>query len=54
MKLIRNGLRIAVLDEYDYSPYDCFERTVEIEKGKYQIQGFEKKLPMMYAIQAIK
>jgi SAM-dependent methyltransferase len=52
--LIRNGLRIAVLDEYDYSPYDCFERTVEIEKGKYQIQGFEKKLPMMYAIQAIK
>ncbi len=52
--LKRNGLRIAVFEEYDYSPYDCFERTVEIEKGKYQIPGFEKKIPMIYAIQAIK
>jgi SAM-dependent methyltransferase len=52
--LINNGLRIALFEEYDYSPYDCFERTVEIEKGKYQIQDFEKKLPMIYAIQATK
>ncbi|RPH99901.1 MAG: class I SAM-dependent methyltransferase [Calditrichaeota bacterium] len=52
--LQRNGMRIDIFQEYDYSPYNCFERTVEIEKGKYQIQGLEKKIPMLYAVKAKK
>ncbi len=52
--LQRNGMRIDIFQEYDYSPYDCFEKTVEIEKGRYQIQGLERKIPMLYAIQAKK
>lgn len=47
--LLGNGLRIDHFDEYDYSPYDCFPKTVAMEKG-YQIQGMEGNLPMVYSI----
>lgn len=52
--LIDNGLKIEVFSEYDYSPYDCFNKTVEIAPGKYNIQGMEGKMPMVYAIKATK
>jgi hypothetical protein len=28
--LIQNGLEINSLDEYDYSPYNCFNKTIGI------------------------
>jgi len=52
--LIKNGLIITGFHEFDYSPYDCFKNTVEIEKGKFQIKGLENKIPMLYSITAIK
>ena len=52
--LIKNGLTIESFEEYDYSPYDCFENTVETEKGKFQIRGLEGKIPMLYSITAKK
>ncbi|MBS2099279.1 class I SAM-dependent methyltransferase [Carboxylicivirga linearis] len=52
--LIKTGLSIADVQEYDYSPYDCFQNTVETDKGKYQIKGLEGKLPMLYSILASK
>lgn len=52
--LINEGLTILDLKEYDYSPYNCFENTIEIEKGKYQIRGLEGKIPMVYSIVAKK
>jgi SAM-dependent methyltransferase len=52
--LIEKGLAITSFREYDYSPYDCFENTIEVEKGKFQIKGLEKKIPMLYAITAKK
>jgi len=52
--LIKNGLRIESFEEYNYSPYDCFENTIEVEKGKYQIRELENKIPMLYSIQAAK
>ncbi len=52
--LIRHGLEINVLNEYDYSPYNCFNKTVEISPGKYQLAPFGNKMPMVYAIRATK
>lgn len=49
-----HGLRIECLNEYDYSPYDCFNKTVKNNDGNFYIEGFERKLPMVYSIKAIK
>ena len=52
--LIKSGLKLQDFKEYNYSPYDCFENTVRIEAKKYQIEGLENKIPMVYSIVAIK
>ncbi len=52
--LIKSGLTITQFNEYNYSPYNCFENTLEVEKGKFQIKGLENKIPMLYAIIAAK
>lgn len=52
--LIGNGLSILNFSEYNYSPYPCFSHILEAEAGKYQIEKFGDKLPMVYAIKAIK
>ncbi|BDD03849.1 class I SAM-dependent methyltransferase [Aureibacter tunicatorum] len=50
--LIKNGLEIEAFNEFDYSPYDCFNKTVEIAKNKFRISHFENKIPMVYSIKA--
>lgn len=52
--LIDQGLTIKKVEEFDYSPYDCFDNTIEFEQGKFQIKGLEGKIPMIYALQATK
>ena len=52
--LIHSGLEINALNEYDYSPYDCFKNTEEVEPRKYRIKNIGNKLPMLYAIAAKK
>lgn len=52
--LIGNGLELACFNEYDYSPYNCFAHTEEFEPGKFRIAHFGNKIPMVYAIKAIK
>lgn len=52
--LISNGLEISSLDEYDYSPYDCFNKTVEISPNKFRIKHLKNKIPMVYSIVATK
>lgn len=52
--LIKHGLEICLLNEYDYSPYNCFNMTEEFEPGKFRIKHFENKIPMVYAIVATK
>ena len=52
--LIKNNLEINTLDEFDYSPYDCFNKTVEIEPKKYRITHLDDKIPMVYSIVATK
>ncbi len=52
--LIKSGLKINTLNEYDYSPYDCFNKTIEFEPKKYRIEHLENKIPMVYSIVAKK
>ena len=52
--LIKSGLEINSLDEFDYSPYNCFSKTIEIEPKKYRIEHLENKIPMIYSISAKK
>lgn len=52
--LIKNGLTINSFNEYDYSPYNCFNETEEFESGKFRIKHLENKIPMVYSIMAIK
>ncbi len=52
--LIRHGLRIEFLNEYPYSPYNCFDKMVRGEDGNYRIQGLEGVMPMVYSLRAVK
>jgi len=52
--LLKHGLEIISFDEFDYSPYNCFQPTIEFEKGKFRIQHLDNKIPMVYAIKAVK
>ena len=52
--LIKNGLELNSLDEFDYSPYNCFNKTIETEPKKYRIEHLDNKIPMVYSIKATK
>jgi len=52
--LIQAGFEITIFQEFDYSPYAAFPKCVEIAPGKYQIEGLEGKMPMVYALKAVK
>ncbi|HVY75986.1 MAG TPA: hypothetical protein VG890_14220, partial [Puia sp.] len=52
--LIAHGLEINSFEEFDYSPYNCFRDTLEVESGKFRIKHLEGKIPMLYAITATK
>lgn len=52
--LIKNGLTINSFQEYDYSPYDCFDHTLEFEPKKYRIKHLDNKIPMVFSLSASK
>jgi 2-polyprenyl-3-methyl-5-hydroxy-6-metoxy-1,4-benzoquinol methylase len=52
--LIANGLELKTFNEYNYSPYNCFNKTVEFEPGKYRIAHLDHKIPMVYSLLAQK
>jgi SAM-dependent methyltransferase len=52
--LINNGLEINGFNEYNYSPYNCFNETEEFEPNKFRIKHFGNKIPMVYSIKATK
>lgn len=52
--LIGQGLEIRSFDELDYSPYNCFRETIEFEPEKYRIKHLDNKIPMVYALSAVK
>lgn len=48
--LIKQNIIIKNFEEFNYSNYDCFNHTEEFEPGKFRIQKFGNKIPMMYSI----
>jgi SAM-dependent methyltransferase len=50
--LLNNGLEIQSLEEYDYSPYNCFRHTEKIADRKYRIAHLGDKIPMMFSVVA--
>lgn len=52
--LLRQGLQLEFLHEYNYSPFDCFAKTVKGPDGNFRIQGLEDKIPMVYSLSARK
>lgn len=51
--LIQAGIRINKFEEFDYSPYNCFKHTFQIDEDKYRIKHLDNKLPMIYSIEGI-
>ena len=52
--LINHGMKIDFMNEYDYSPYDCFPNMVKNPLGNFYLKGFETILPMVYYVKATK
>lgn len=52
--LIQAKIEIKQFEEYDYSPYNCFMHTVEIDENKYRIRHLEDMIPMVFALEGIK
>lgn len=52
--LLSNNLELNTFNEYDYSPYNCFNATEEFEPKKFRIKHLENKIPMVYSIVATK
>jgi 2-polyprenyl-3-methyl-5-hydroxy-6-metoxy-1,4-benzoquinol methylase len=52
--LIKHGLEIKSFDEFDYSPYNCFNKTIEFEPKRFRIEHLGDKIPMVYSINARK
>ena len=52
--LICNELILNSFDEFDYSPYNCFNKTIEVAPNKFRIEHLDNKIPMVYAIVATK
>jgi len=45
-------MEIRQFREFDWSP--CFRHVEESEKGKWRILKFGNKIPLVYALEAIK
>jgi 2-polyprenyl-3-methyl-5-hydroxy-6-metoxy-1,4-benzoquinol methylase len=52
--LLGQGLELQFLEEYDYSPYPCFENAEEQAPGIYRIAHIKKRIPMVYALKVQK
>ena len=52
--LISKDLEINCFNEFDYSPYNCFNEREEFEPSKFRIKHLENKIPMVFSILATK
>ena len=52
--LLDKNLILQNFQEFNYSPYSCFNEIEEFEKGKWRIKKFGDKMPMVYALTAKK
>ncbi|WP_095497312.1 class I SAM-dependent methyltransferase [Paraferrimonas haliotis] len=52
--LIDAGLKLQMLHEFDFSPYDCFEQLEERQPGRYYPAGIPHNVPMVFSLLAQK
>ncbi len=52
--LIEVGIEIIHLNEYPYSPYNCFDNMIEGEKGQFYIHHLKAEVPLVYSIKGRK
>lgn len=52
--LLNQNLELIQFQEYNYSPYNIFDDSVEVGSRKFQVKNFENKLPLVYSIVAKK
>lgn len=52
--LLKNGLRIDRFDEFDFSPYNCFNDMIQTEPKRFRIKSLSNKIPMVFSIIATK
>ena len=52
--LVKQGIQIEAFNEFDYSPYNCFNKTIEVAPKKFRIKHLDNKIPMVYSICGIK
>ena len=52
--LLNHHLEIKIFKEFDYSPYNCFNKTTEIAPNKFQIEHLKGQIPMVYALKCTK
>lgn len=52
--LINHDIQLEKFQEFDWSPYPCFNHVEEFEKGKWRISKFDNKLPLVYALKGYK
>ncbi|WP_297984698.1 bifunctional 2-polyprenyl-6-hydroxyphenol methylase/3-demethylubiquinol 3-O-methyltransferase UbiG [uncultured Chryseobacterium sp.] len=52
--LIQNKMEILSFDEFDWSPYPCFQHVEKFEEGQWRIPQFGNKVPHVFAITAQK
>lgn len=48
--LIANNIVIDSFNEFDYSPYNCFNKTIEFEPKKFRIKHLGNKIPMVFSV----
>jgi len=52
--LVNAGLIIQSVEEFDYSPYNCFNGMQEKQAGRFYLEHKGHHVPMVYAIKAQK
>jgi ubiquinone/menaquinone biosynthesis C-methylase UbiE len=52
--LLNQNLNLSHLREYNYTPYDIFKGSKEVEPGKFRIEKIGDKVPLVYALKAVK
>lgn len=52
--LLRAGLQITQLNEYPFSPHNCFDDMVEQEEDRFYLKYKEQNIPLVYSVKAIK
>ncbi|QDO94714.1 class I SAM-dependent methyltransferase [Formosa sediminum] len=52
--LLQYDLQLQTFKEFDYSPYNCFKHTVEVQPKQFRIKHLNAKIPMVFALKALK